>query len=625
MTYACKISGLAVALALISAASTFSQTATDPQANTTSTTAAHVYIQIQGTAGAVYGFNSSSTGQISVISGSPFKPAGEIVGSTPTKFFTLGQTLIHSFGVASNGAIGSQLAQIPILDYTGSSCDGGLKGDDDAALDHTGKYVYVMLDNNGGTCAAYQSYIINSDGSFSFDGDTVQSWSDGTSSDATVPSILGNEKFAYAQYSYLDSGPVVIGFRRESSGTLELMQFNENYPALNDDYYVSGNPDASPAGSYLVLQLWPSGGGPRQLASYSVDSAGNLSTTNTASNMPASSFAAPSMTFSPTGNLLAVYEDGAEGDGKGGIELYHFNGASPLTLYKKLLTGTYIDQVAWDSTNHLYAISTAENKLYVFTVTTTAVTQDTSWSIGAPFKMVVVSSSSAAGSPATQYSDPLINQSGTTTTVGGQVTIDTSGNTTVTVTGQESDKTYTLQFCPAYLGGNTPPACFNITTVSTDSSGAGNSKAMFPKSGDWAGEFLINNSSGTVVIASGLFPNVSNETYLSTLLPESKVNGGVLTTDKTQDPLSNGSVTYSNNTLLFTVNGANPSTSYQLNETNETALYSSDTYGIGSFTTNGSGNGSASADLATAGSDDGDMLNIEGGSGAGFIGGFSIP
>jgi hypothetical protein len=50
-----------------------------------------------------------------------------------------------------------------------------------------------------------------------------------------------------------------------------------------------------------------------------------------------------------------------------------------------------IDQVAWDKSNHLYAISTANNLLYVFTVTPTSATQVAMWRIGAPYKMLVVS------------------------------------------------------------------------------------------------------------------------------------------------------------------------------------------------------------------------------------------
>jgi hypothetical protein len=108
--------------------------------------------------------------------------------------------------------------------------------------------------------------------------------------------------------------------------------------------------------------------------------------------MPTAAFSHPYTTaFSPSGKLVALYADGSETDGKGGIEIYHFNGAAPLTLYKTLLNGTFIDQVAWDSSNHLYAISKSSNKLYVFSVGSTSVTEDTSLSIGAPYKIVVAS------------------------------------------------------------------------------------------------------------------------------------------------------------------------------------------------------------------------------------------
>jgi hypothetical protein len=105
--------------------------------------------------------------------------------------------------------------------------------------------------------------------------------------------------------------------------------------------------------------------------------------------MPTSTLDASQSTFSPSGNLFVLYA--VDEFGGGGIEIYKFNGAAPLTLYKTLLSGTPIDQVAWDSSNHLYAISTHTNKLYVFTVTPTSVTEDSSISIGLPWDMVVVS------------------------------------------------------------------------------------------------------------------------------------------------------------------------------------------------------------------------------------------
>jgi hypothetical protein len=114
--------------------------------------------------------------------------------------------------------------------------------------------------------------------------------------------------------------------------------------------------------------------------------------------MPTTGLEAPGSTFSPDGKLFVLFGDqepaGASGSG---IEIYSFNGAAPLTFYKSLLTGTQIDEVAWDSSNHLYAMSSHTNELYVFTVTSTSVTQDSVLSIGSPFWMVVASQAATSG------------------------------------------------------------------------------------------------------------------------------------------------------------------------------------------------------------------------------------
>jgi hypothetical protein len=362
---------------------------TQARAQSTPSTAAYVYIQTQGPEGVVYGLRASSTGQLSTISGSPFKLGTQIIGSTPTKFLTLGQTLLHSFAIDSDGAIQSQLAQEPIYDYDGSQC--GDSSDkyytqiNSAVLDHSGKFIYALLQNGPNNCAAYQTYEIGKDGNFTFIGDIDQTGIniEPVSTSLGLPSILGNETFAYAVE---DSGHLsnVNGFRRESNGELEWLQFTETDPPLANGSYTASVPDASPTGNYLVVQLYPNDSAPAQLGTYTVDSEGNISSTNTSSNMPTA--LGDHTKFSPSGNFLVEW--GGAGQG---MSIYNFNGAAPLTLYKTLLDDTTINQVAWDSSNHLYVISNSTNMLYVFTVTATSVTEDASWSIGSPYSLVVVS------------------------------------------------------------------------------------------------------------------------------------------------------------------------------------------------------------------------------------------
>jgi hypothetical protein len=589
------------------------------RAQSTSSTAAYVYIQIQGPEGAVYGLSASSAGKLTAIPGAPWKPAGQIVGDNKSQFFTLGDENLYSYGVTSDGAIRAEAGRASILDYSGGACGSGKSGANGAVLDHTGSYMYVMLEYGGDdSCAAYQTYAITKAGSFDFAGDTeITNSGEEGATDFGLPSILGNETFAFSQF--LDSfGPVISSFKRTSSGTLEYLT-NSTISSPGDDIPVA--PDADPSGNYVVMQLYPGDGPPGALGSYEVASNGDLSTTNTTSDMPAITLTSPSSTFSPAGNLFVLYSSNGAGDGNG-IQIYNFNGAKPLTLYKTLLSGTPINQVAWDSSNHLYAISQSENKLYVFTVTSSAVTEDTEWSIGAPFKMIVVSESAASSSPTMQFQTSLLGSQDTKIVVDGQVTIDTSGNTTVNVTGQAAGKTYTLQFCPATASSNQGPACFNVTTVSIDSSGSASATVKFPQSGNWAGDFSLNDSSGNQIVDSGLLPGLANETYYSTLLPESQTDGGAVALYKGQNPLTSGSVSYSNGEMVFTVKGAAADIGYQVDQTSGTDLDSSNSYALGTLDTNTAGDGSASVQLTPTG---GDMFNMEGGTGAGFVGGFSIP
>ena len=88
--------------------------------------------------------------------------------------------------------------------------------------------------------------------------------------------------------------------------------------------------------------------------------------------------------MSPSGKLLAV-------GGSAGLQVFHFNAAAPITHDTGLLTAKPIDQFFWDNANHLYAISRAAGKLYVFTVTPTGATQaaGSPYSIAHPQNIIV--------------------------------------------------------------------------------------------------------------------------------------------------------------------------------------------------------------------------------------------
>jgi WD40 repeat protein len=109
--------------------------------------------------------------------------------------------------------------------------------------------------------------------------------------------------------------------------------------------------------------------GPWQLATYTADSSGNLTTNSTYSNMPSVSVGGVNdYRMSPSGQYLAV-------GGTKGFQIFHFNGANPITPFTGLLTSAPITQIFWDNANHVYALSPSAGKVFVFTVTSTGVTR----------------------------------------------------------------------------------------------------------------------------------------------------------------------------------------------------------------------------------------------------------
>jgi len=133
--------------------------------------------------------------------------------------------------------------------------------------------------------------------------------------------------------------------------------------------------------------------GPYQLATYTADSSGSLTTTSTYSNMPTTSVTTNSslgsltnISMSPSGQLLAVA-------GTQGLQVFHFNAADPITPYTSALITGQVDQIFWDNHDHLYAISQSAGKLFVLTVTPTSNSQapGSPYTITSPANLVVLS------------------------------------------------------------------------------------------------------------------------------------------------------------------------------------------------------------------------------------------
>jgi hypothetical protein len=236
-------------------------------------------------------------------------------------------------------------------------------------LDHTGHTLYDM-EYIGNDCAnnQYASFRVStSTGALTDMGaGAYSSWL------YQPASFTGNDKFAYSASCLGDMYWTIFGLKRGSNGLLSsISNFSAPLPAPRaGDFYCPSQAAADPT-NHVAIALQPVSqdsfapdGGP-QIGSFTVASNGDLSTTNTSADMPESKVGtALSISMAPSGKLLAV-------GGSGGLQIFHFHGSAPPTAATGLLTSDEIDQMFWDNDNHLYAVSTAANRLFVFTITPT--------------------------------------------------------------------------------------------------------------------------------------------------------------------------------------------------------------------------------------------------------------
>jgi len=369
MTYK---SYLACLGALVCTAAAFAQTAPQtapaeaaPTATattaTTTTPVAWVYVSsiLGATSGSeVYGYSVAPNGVLTRLPGSPYAvDAGQMAVNGKYLFGSmLDNVNINTYLMGSDGALHYAATTDVLTPNKGCGFPGKL------TLDHSGASLY-NLDYLGSGCAnnTFEAFgVVKNTGRLTFLGDA------GDSVNLTGLTFAGNNLYAYGSDCY-HFNPVIYGFKRNSNGSLTTLNINPPYPKVSTGGWCPYLAAADPT-NHLAIPMYPlydygSPAGPYQLATYTVDGAGNLTTTSTSANMPKVAVGGlRAVSMAPSGKLLAV-------GGDTGLQVFHFNGANPVTRYTGLLTAGSIDDLRWDNANHLYAISRAAKKLWVFTVT----------------------------------------------------------------------------------------------------------------------------------------------------------------------------------------------------------------------------------------------------------------
>jgi hypothetical protein len=394
-----KTASLIAFVALLSAGQAFTQSPSDEEISKPTAApapVAHVYVQ---TTKGVNVYDATAAGKLTLVKGSPFKTTGQMGGINGKYLISVGSEYLHAYAIESSGAIAKDVSKINPLEHGGAECSTVNDNNIDSIVtfDHSGKYFYFQIEGSLAPCAATQSYEIESNGDLAFLGDIeYESFLNGYAWPSSAFSISSNDRFAYGAFDDQDNYSFST-FARTPGGVMEV---NEKFTEIDPVSDPEGTPDGpwrfyplyndypgvslqqADSANHMAVLLGSESGGydtgnyrPAQLASYTInDTTGAIVSKNTWVDMPTPKVIG-TMSMSTSGKLLAV----AGGLNQPGLQLFHFNGAAPITAYSSLLLpDIYITQMAWDNNNHLYAVSEnigddlTAGQLYVYTVTPTS-------------------------------------------------------------------------------------------------------------------------------------------------------------------------------------------------------------------------------------------------------------
>ncbi|HEX3663524.1 MAG TPA: hypothetical protein VHU89_18960 [Acidobacteriaceae bacterium] len=311
----------------------------------------------------VHAWRAGANGQLTGIAGSPFQE--NVTSMAVNGKFLFGATLpgndVNSYRIEANGGL-LYAVTTNITRYNSTDCASA----GSVFTDNTGATVYNM-EFRGDGCAnnTYRSFgAENTTGGLENLGE-----SGGNSWLYEPASFLGNNVWGYSASCLGNMYWGIFGFKRSSNGLLTEIPISAPVPPPPNGEFFCPSVAAADGANHVaiamqaVLQKDFSSVGEPKVAVYTAQSNGNLSTTSTVANMPQANVGALSdLRMAPGGKLLAVA-------GTGGLEVFHFNGANPVTKLGALLTSDSIDQCFWDKAGHLYAISSKAGRLFVFTVT----------------------------------------------------------------------------------------------------------------------------------------------------------------------------------------------------------------------------------------------------------------
>jgi 6-phosphogluconolactonase (cycloisomerase 2 family) len=280
---------------------------------------------------------------------------------------------IHQYAITQDGALSGPVSTLYPSKYDTTGC--GMPSGR-GMLDPTGTYLTLELEVYAQGCDVWQTYRLNDDGTYQFlgqDNSNQWVWRDGEV-------YMGSPGFSTTstdgQYAYavgeIEGWSFLAAMQRDASGVLRIWdQFDWPYDTQYRYQPRGLVTDANNHVAMLMVGQTNANWNQTWVASFSIDpSTGNLQAISTYDNMPKTATEAYGVAFSPQGHLVAAGYDGS-------LQTFVFHNEGPATpsAINRLPAGQYIQQMAWDTSHHLYVLTQtslkppaiAQFSLYVFT------------------------------------------------------------------------------------------------------------------------------------------------------------------------------------------------------------------------------------------------------------------
>jgi 6-phosphogluconolactonase (cycloisomerase 2 family) len=320
--------------------------------STAATVVTWLYVGGNGSQEAIHGLALKSDNSLAALPGSPYAgPASSVVATSGFAFAFGSNNRLSSYARNSDGSL-RLVSTVPTTPFPNTSGPWVL------SLDHTGQSLYPLIANYYGVdTEAYTEYSIGSDGSLHSLGVTT-----GSTDYQTRLQFSPDNRFAYTVGCFHANWDVV-GFTRNSDGTLTRIQTRETTPVPNAQG-VCPNAPAMSAKNFLVISVADLNTSRQFLASYAVNGDGTLTLAN---SLPIDAANAPTIAeFDRSGTWLAAAS-------KNRIFFYQLSSGGAITAAgAPVTTGGNIMDLHWDNAGHVFAVDSSA--MYIFTVQNGAAT-----------------------------------------------------------------------------------------------------------------------------------------------------------------------------------------------------------------------------------------------------------